>query len=640
MAKTSKLELIMELSDKLFNNKLSQVQAKLGAATDKMDAKLTKLSGGHIKMAAGVGAAFAAIGGVAAVTAVIDRSIDSATKFDSAFLPIRNLNLDKSKAQMDSYKEKIRSAAYDVGASLDVSSTALYDLQSLTNLYGDDAIAVYKKIANYSTATGAKLGDAMNSTAKAMKAFGLGVEDIDAMLLSNAKTVQIGKTNYDELARVQTEYAGSASAAGQSFDTGNKVFAMFTSIAKSADIAANMTKTFFDGLGQQSQEIKDNLGIDVFDAKGNMKDADKILFEISGKFKNLNEKQITNIINKIGGPEGLRSALAKVKTGADDMIMTFNNFDSSKFSMADALKNAQGDYSKMKELFYNRLDTVFSKIGEKILPILAGVFDKLTPALDWLLQNVDWLIPAIGLLGSSLAIASIGVWAFTAPISLTVLAIAALIAFVTIAIVKFDEFGAIMLFALGPVGRLIMAFKLIYDHWDSIKKAFKDDGIISGLQRIGTVLLDVILKPMQQLFELLGMDSMASKLEDWRTGLDLVTGAENDKRQAISTDVLDPNNFLKATAWNTNQTTPANSLIKSPVGSGGVPKPKDKKNADNVNKVAGQANQVRNMSIVIDAFNKGGINVAQSAYAGMTKDDVEAWFKEMMRRTIINAESA
>ncbi len=88
---------------------------------------------------------------------------------------------------------------------------------------------------------------------------------------------------------------------------------MFTSIAKSADIAANMTKTFFDGLGSQSKEIKDNLGIDVFDVKGNMKDADKLLMEISNKFQGMSEKQITGIINKIGRTRRIKNGTGKSK---------------------------------------------------------------------------------------------------------------------------------------------------------------------------------------------------------------------------------------------------------------------------------------------------------------------------------------
>jgi TP901 family phage tail tape measure protein len=645
MAKTSKLELIMELSDKLFNNKLQQVQAKLGAGVDKMDAKLTKLSGGHIKLAAAVGAGFAAIGGIALVSDTIGKSIDATEKFNTAFLPIRNLNLDKSKAEMDSYRNKIRDGAYEVGAALDVSSTALYDLQSLTGLYGDKAIDVFKKVGNYSVATGANLGDAMNSTAKSMKAFELGVGDIDAMLVSNAKTVQVGKTTYDELARVQTEYAGSASAAGQSFDVGNKVFAMFTSISKNADIAANSTKTFFDGLGQQADEIKKYLHIDVFDTKGNMKDADKILMEISDKFKGLSEKQITGIINKIGGPEGLRMALAKVKTGAEDMIMTFDTFDSSKFSIADALENAKGDYATMKKIFSNQIDAVYSKFGDQIIPKISAALESLQPVLDWMYKNIDWLIPAIGSFTGALALLTAGVWLFNIataanPIVFIILQLSLWVALIGVAIAKFDDWGAAFLWFLGPIGRVIEAFKLIYDHWDSIVQAFKTDGIIGGLKRIGMVLLDVLLKPLQQILEMIANidpTGIAQKgvdaIKAFRESQDLRTAGEKAKDATGA-------NAMEALGFAPKQLTPFQlALMTAPKGDGKKP-PKDKTLGNDINKVAGQANQVRNISIVIDAFNKGGINVAQSAYAGMTKDDVEAWFKEMMRRVVINAENA
>lgn len=634
MAKTSKLELIMQLSDKLFNNKLNQVQQKLSNATDKMEGKLSKFSSKGVKMAAGVATAFAAIGGVAIITATLDRSIDAAEKFDSAFLPIRQLNLDKSKSEIDKYKEVIRDSAYTIGTSIEDSTKAYYDLQSATGLYGAEAESVFLKVGKYSIATGAKIGDAINSTSKAIKAFGLGVNQIDDLLTSNAKTVQVGITTFDELARVQTEYAGSTSAAGQSVDVGNKIFAMFTSIAKSSDIAANMTKTFFDGLGQQSKNIQKYLGIKVFDSKGNMKEADKLLIEISKKFENMSDRKITDIVNKIGGPEGLRGALAKVKTGADDMINTFNAFDSSKFSLEDALKNAEGDYGKMKEMFNNRLEIVFTKIGEKVLPILANIFDKLTPLLNWLMQNVDWLIPAIGSFATALSVATAAVWLFNIavaanPIGLIILAIAAFIGWIALVITKWDEFGSALVFILGPIGFVINAFKSIYDHWDSIKKAFQTDGIIGGLKRIGMVLLDVLLKPLQQILELIAYIDPTGIAQK---GVDAIKGFRESQNLVTPGEIKTKSPTDKK---------PVSPLLEAPV----VDPTKDKNNKDNktdgdVNKVAGQANQIRKIDIRIDAFNKGGINVAQSAYEGMTKADIEAWFKEMMQRVIINAETA
>ena len=635
MATKSKLELLMVLSDRLFNNKLSQVQAKLSGATDKMDAKLSKFSGNQVKIAAGVGAAFAAIGGFALLTSGLNKSIDATQKFDSAFLPIKQLNLDKSKSEMSSYRNLIRDSAYEVGTSLEASTKAFYDLQSATGLYGDDAAEVFKKVGKYSIATGADLNDSLNSTTKAMKAFGIGVDGIDHLLTSNAKTVQVGITTFNELARVQTEYAGATSAAGQSVDTGNKIFAMFTSISKNADIAANMTKTFFDGLGAQSKNIKDNLNIDVFDVNGNMKEADKLLMEIGEKFKTMSDKDITEAINKIGGPEGLGAALKKVKTGADDMIATFNAFDSSTFSLADALKNAEGDFGKMKELFGNRLEIVFSKIGEKVLPILANIFDKLNPMLDWLFQNVDWLIPAIGSFVSVLGTLTAGVWLFNIamaanPVGLIILGISVLIGLIAAVITKWDEWGAAVSLFMGPIGIIIGMFKSLYDHWDSIKKAFADGGILAGLKRIGVVLLDALLKPLQQILEVAAKfdptglaKAGLNTIKAFRETSNLVTPGEKEVQEKLGKNNI-PESLTKAPDATNDKKGGANF----------------KKQGEQINKSVGQANQVRNITIKIDSFNKGGINVAQSSYAGMSKDDVEAWFKEMLRRVVINAETA
>ncbi|MCG8870813.1 hypothetical protein G1L03_13390, partial [Tenacibaculum finnmarkense] len=59
-----------------------------------------------------------------------------------------------------------------------------------------------------------------------------------------------------------------------------------------------------------------------------------------------------------------------------------------------------------------------------------------------------------------------------------------------------------------------------------------------------------------------------------------------------------------------------------------------------VNKVVGDAKQTRNISITIDALNKGGINLKGDATQGMTLQDVENWFNEAMMRVVRNAETS
>ena len=100
------------------------------------------------------------------------------------------------------------------------------------------------------------------------------------------------------------------------------------------------------------------------------------------------------------------------------------------------------------------------------------------------------------------------------PIGLIIIAIAALIAFVVIAIRNWNEFGAAMTLILGPIGMIISLFVTLHNQWLAIKEAFTAGGIIAGLQAIGAAILDSLLFPLQQFLQLLskipGVGSLAA----------------------------------------------------------------------------------------------------------------------------------
>lgn len=651
MAK-AKITMLLDLNEKLFGGKLGNLQkrwekfeGKVGKGVDKIRDKF----GRWADEIPGLGTAFdliknpiaLAAAGMLAFGTIATKGVNAAEKFDSAFLPIRNLNLDKSKSELDSYRSKIRDATFEVGSNLVDSTNAVYDLQSATGLYGDDAIDVFKKVGKYSLATGANINDAMNSTTKAMKAFGLETSQIDQLLESNAKTVQVGITTFDELAKVQTEYAGAASSAGQGIDQANKVFAMFTSVAKNSDVGANMTKTFFQGLGQQADKFEGVLGVKVFDDKGMMRNADVLLKEISGKFQNMNDQQITEAINKIGGPEGLRGALDKVKTGAVDMIQTFDAFDSSQFSLKEALENAQGDFATMKTIFTNRMEMMFSKIGEKIIPILADLFDRLTPALNWLYENIDNVVYGFGVFATALGVAKVAMIAFNIataanPIGAIILGITALITLIALAIKNFDKWGAVVLSLLGPFGQIIVVIKNLYDHWDSIQSAFTDGGFIAGIKRIGAVILDTILKPIQQLLEILshipGLGYLAKK------GADFIDDMRWDLGTHAPLKVEIPS--LEETEWGKKNKNKGSLYDNDATGDnmGTKGNTNNGKLQSDITKVTGSAKQTRNITVNIEALHKGDFNLKGSESSGMSLQDVQDWFNEAMTRVIRNAE--
>lgn len=645
MSAKSKLTMLIELQDKL-TKPFQKMRGRWEKGIDKMRAKFQTLTaeipilGRALDMLKNP--LIIATAGVLALGATAGKGVAAAEKFDAAFLNIRQLNLDKSKNEMDAFRSKIRDASYDVGANLEMSTNAVYDLQSATGVFGDEAIDIFKKVGRYSIATGADINDAMNSTTKAMKAFGLGVDDIDKLLESNAKTVQTGITTFNELARVQTEYAGATASAGQSVDIGNKVFAMFTSIAKSSDIGANLTKTFFQGLGQQSAKFKEVLSIDVFDKEGMMRDADKILTDISTKFQTMNDQQITEAINLIGGPEGLRSAMDKVKVGADDMIKTFNAFDSSQFSLKDALKNAEGDFGRMKETFYNRLEIVFSKIGEKIIPILADFFITLTPVLDFLYENMEWILPSFATLVGLLGAAKIAMMAFNAATKANILIlIISLVIAGVVALAKHTE-------GWGKLWQNIT--KMASAAWNGFTANLKLQWLVA--QHLILSGIELIMKGWYKLQSLWDKEAAQQGLSKIQNQSDQRLEEIKEQTVKVGTHAKE---FLQATkdAWGSvkrktnkeeeesKEKKKTESLYGTLTGATTTPTGQysgEEKLSEDITKVTGSAKQVRNITVNIEALNKGGINLKDGETAGLTLQEVEDWFVNSMMKVVRGAE--
>jgi TP901 family phage tail tape measure protein len=398
----SKIELILELKNRMATG-ITRAKKSVNSSVSEMkrrfaDFKASAVS--NIKSVANevplIGNAFRLIknpivlagAAVIGLTALFSNATTAAGDFYHEFLPIQQLNLDKPQHELDAYRNKILDVSMATGQAAGDTAKAFYDIQSATGLFGNDVADITRKVGDFSLATGARLPDAVNQTVKAMKAFGLGVSDIDNLLASNAKTVQVGITTFDELAKVQTEFAGAAAGAGQNVDTANKIFAAFTSIAKNSQTAATMTKTAFEGLTQQStiKGLK-SIGISMYDANGNMRDLSAVLSEVRVQFKSMSPEAIDALINKIGGPEGLRNLFVKLKTGADDFFNTMNAYDSSSFSMDEALKNAKGDFNTLKTIFNNQLNTIMIKMGEKILPSIIKGLDWITKEIPKLIKN-------------------------------------------------------------------------------------------------------------------------------------------------------------------------------------------------------------------------------------------------------------
>ncbi|HRO75610.1 MAG TPA: hypothetical protein PLP27_05640, partial [Crocinitomicaceae bacterium] len=239
------------------------------------------------------------------------------------------------------------------------------------------------------------------------------------------------------------------------------------------------------------------------------------------------------------------------------------------------------------------------------------------------------------------------------PIGLIIVAIAGLIALVVMSIKKYESWGATMLMLMGPVGWLINGIMALKRNWQSVSDAFSKGGILAGLKRIGIVLLDAVLYPVQQLLKMLakipGLSYLAGKgvdkIAQIRKNLNLVpdeakktpaekqhkANVDNAKKQSGKgkSDKVDDKVF-KSLYDNKNE----KDKKKNGKGSKGT------STGDQVSKVTGAGQETKNITVNIDSFVKGGINTANTTLGKMDAKEMENWFNEMLLRTIRNLELA
>lgn len=370
-----------------FEDNYDKNSKKVNKNTSKMKQGVSELSSEFPLLGRAVRFATSPIGAFTIATAgaigLMYKGVQASKSFNQQFLQLEQLNLDKSKEEIEGLRNSVLDLAFDKALDPEATSKAFFDIQSATGKYGDEVVKMVGITGEFSRAVQASFDAEINAVGVATNAYKLHGDQLESFLESSAKTVQVGVTTFDQLAQVQSEYAGAAAAAGQSFNEANKVFAVFSKSSKTVDIAATKTKGFFEDLSKLQK-----IDIDVFDDLGNFKKADKIIKDIDDKFSDLDAKTIDKLIDQVGGNEGLRGLLKSVAANGEAVIQTFEDFDSTEFSIGDAIATANDDLNIMNEQLDNKLQAAFVRLGDTALPLLTKIkgffLDLIDSADEWM----------------------------------------------------------------------------------------------------------------------------------------------------------------------------------------------------------------------------------------------------------------
>ena len=594
MAGRSKLEVLLELSDRLFNNELSRAQNRINSTVNSAQQRLNSLRLPNIDtsqienlnnsfnfgLGAGIGMEVMsmAVNGIKELSGEAIDAVDSLTKFEQTmqFGGFNSSAIAKARSEVKKYADD-----------------TVYDLQTIANTTAQLAA---NGVQNYSALTQA-------------------AGNLNAVAGGNADT-------YKSVALVLTQANGAGKLVTQDW---------------------NQLANAIPGASGKIQEALRKNGAFTGNFRQAMEDGQISAIEFNKALLDLGTDPIA--VEAAKSTKTFEGALGQLKAGIVDSFSNLiqaigmDNITASIMFLADVTTTLIQPFI----WFFTEI-----RNGNPYVSILATLILGLATGITT--YNAVMGIATLLTKGWATAQTLLNVAMYANPVGLIIAAIVALVALIAIAIYKYDEWGAALLQFLGPIGWVVNGFMAIKNNWDSIVNAFKTDGIIGGLKRIGVVLMDTFLKPLQQIFEMISefdptgiADSALNKIKSLRENNNLVTLDEKQAktRPMLAKIIEDQQNSAgfkalaeKASLYQPKPLGGSTDANGKKLGKG------SKKTKDDINKVAGSANQVKKIDIKIDAFSKGDVHIKNESGKGMTKDQFEAWMKEMFMRLVIDAENA
>lgn len=605
-ANQTRIELVLDLRNQIRSG-LTQARGQIDSEIGRMRSRLNEFSSSTRRGLQGLANEIPILGnslqmlsspigllatGTGAITMGFIKATNAAADFNHEFRDLANLNLDKTQTEINGLRNMVLNSAWRKGFDSKRTSNAYNEIQSTVGLYGEAARPIVEKQGEFATLMKTSMDQYVAGTAKAMANWRFGVDKLDAFNKSNYAAMQVGVVSFEELAKVQSVYAGASASINQSFDTANKLFSILTVRTKSVDEAATLTKSLFNDLTKKSTiDAFKKVGINMFDSNKQLKQADVIMMELNSKFQQMkDDKAIVALKNQFVGSEGLIAMIQAATDRSGELKNILNEFADTKFNADNALSQAHNDILYRQEQLSNRIDNLMIRLGQVALPIkekIVGVAEKAVSNFDfYVMKDEKERQEAI----QSRAKSSI---------------------YETYSGYLTDIDNLTETELNTRLKTLMDLSNKAMNEFQTKTKEYANGGFFS-------------YSPIASF----GGRDAKLKDRDQDTGYDRIWAKGKSDAYRELASKLEQSWYNKGTMADANKPSGTDTNL---LGS-------SKTAGDSVSKVTGSAKQIRNIVVNIDAFNKGGINTQNTNLQKMDSKDIESWFTDMCLRAVRNLE--
>ena len=501
---------------------VSNFSNSTSAAIDRFNTKANKVAG-DMALAGG------------AIVAPLGLAVNSAIKFEDKMADVAKttgLSTDESEAygkailDMSKNTRTSISALQDIGVVAGTIGVAKDELVAFTKAGNEFAIALGSDFGSteYAVEQVAKLKNLFKETrdidiATSMTKAGSAINEVSNMA-GSAKNINDFMLRIGALPdAMKPTIQQSAALGGFLEDAG-----------LSAEIAAGGFSNLILVAGKNMTGFATQMGMTVESAnKLYQTDPTQFAVKFSKSLSKLKPRELAMTLDqlKIGSQETIKvvGALGSGYEKLGKVLDVSNSAFSEGISIGNEAAKKNETMAGKLEMAQNNMQALSITIGTQLAPILSELIGYVVPIITsfttWISENpkltktIAFL--GLGLLGLSAIIKGV-TFATTAwsvaqtvlnfimtanPIGIIIVAIAAMVALIIGAIAYWEDWGAAILLMTGPIGWIINLFMSLRKHWDSIVEAFSSGGIIEGFKRLGAVILDSVLYPIQQLLGML-----------------------------------------------------------------------------------------------------------------------------------------
>lgn len=347
---------------------------------------------------------------------------------------------------------KLNDTAKRLGATTVFSASQAGEGMEYLALAGwktNDIIKAMPGMLDLAAAGALDLGRAADITSDTMTAFGLSADkaghaaDVFAYAQANANT------SVEQMGEAMNYLAPTANSLGWSLEEAS---AIIMELANNGLKGSMATQAFGSSLVRLSAptpkaaKLIKKLGMEFFDAEGNMKSMPEVIAEMEKGLEGMSEQQRAATMDVLVGKNAFKQWQILLESGSDslgDMTENLRNADGTAADMAETmLDNLGGAIVLLK----SALEGAAISIGEILIPYIQK-------AVEWINKLVDWfngLSPAVQefiVIGTALA----GALALiTGPLLM-------IIGFIPQIIAGFQAMAVVFTALTGPIGLTITA---------------------------------------------------------------------------------------------------------------------------------------------------------------------------------------